>query len=355
MVADALRDVHRIVTKHGVAVDHLPAPTRRAYKFLATLDIDSIPSRGAAESGYPVRGSVSLRGIKSYLDGLLARLAEPVCPDEPNELYHSIQSASRNIEAHLQSDGLTVTDLTTQSRAARGWLAFFAERENFDAYLGAVARARQAFESVVRHHARFSVPVVIEFRPTRGLYRVRGYSNATRVVLATPMICFTIEMFGPLAEAAINGGPKQALVEAASSEAYQGIQAELEVLSGVVQQTAGVHRDLDASFNRVVATYLGGSLPRPQLTWSKVFTGRKFGHYDPVRDTVMISCTLDRTDVPEFVLDSVMHHELLHKKLGVGWHNGRRKTHPPDFRKEERRFERYHEAEAILRRLASET
>ncbi|MFQ5591408.1 MAG: hypothetical protein ACE5HE_09620 [Phycisphaerae bacterium] len=353
-VMTSLRQVDRIVAKHGVTVDHFPEPTRRAYRFLATLDFDAITSQVTAVPDVAARGNVSLVGLKSYLDGVLASLAQPVPADKADELHEAIRSANENIEDHLQINSLIAMDLTTQCRSIRGWLAFFAERENFDAYLAAMQRARPAFESAIGSNARFSTPAVIEFRPTHGLYRVRGYSNATRAVLVTPMICFTDEQFQSVAEAAINCGPKQALVKAASSEEYQGIQAELEALCGVEERTAGIHRNLEASFNRVVATYFGGSLPRPRLTWSKAFTGRKFGHYDPVRDTVMISCTLDRADVPEYVLDSVMHHELLHKKLGVGWHSGRMTSHTPEFREQERLFTRLREAEAILRRLAGE-
>jgi hypothetical protein len=90
------------------------------------------------------------------------------------------------------------------------------------------------------------------------------------------------------------------------------------------------------------------------LTWSRTFTGRKFGHYDPIRDTVMISCSLDRSSVPVQALDFVMYHELLHKQLGVDWRSGRAAAHTPEFRAAERRFDHYQEAEALLKRVANE-
>jgi hypothetical protein len=42
----------------------------------------------------------------------------------------------------------------------------------------------------------------------------------------------------------------------------------------------------------------------------------KMGHYDFIRDTVMLSVTLDAPDVLDYVVDYVMYYELLHKKLG---------------------------------------
>ena len=101
------------------------------------------------------------------------------------------------------------------------------------------------------------------------------------------------------------------------------------------------------------AAYFGGTMGRPRLAWSRKFTGRLFGHYDRLRDTVMISCTLDRADVPASVLDFVMFHELLHKKLGLDWRGARMAVHTPAFRVEERRFADFAAAEAALKRLAA--
>lgn len=198
-------------------------------------------------------------------------------------------------------------------------------------------------------------PVLVHFRPTAGLFRLRGYRNATRLTLPTPMITFSAGLFGSLAEVIfLAGSSKQRILDATATDEYQSVQAELESLGGVVEQPAGMHRDLVASFERVNQEYFDGALPRPGLTWSKTFTGRKFGHYDPVRDTMMLSSTLDRADLPEYALDFVVYHELLHKKLGVAWHGGRMNAHTPEFRAAERRFVGYADAEAALTRLARE-
>jgi len=78
---------------------------------------------------------------------------------------------------------------------------------------------------------------------------------------------------------------------------------------------------------------------------------RKFGHYDGIRDTVMVSSSLDRLDVPAFVVDFVIYHELLHRTMGVAYTNGRRAAHTPAFKRQERAFKLFKEAEAVLARL----
>lgn len=348
----ALREVDRIAARNGTTAAALPPPSRRAYAFLADLNFEKLACGHGPLPVSPSRANTSLVGLRAYIDRTCGQLAIPLEPERRGQLHESIRATSKNVEQHLNEKNLTGADLTNSSRSARGWLAFFAQSANFDAYVAAVGRARKAFEDAIDRYARFSRPALVEFKPTRGLYRIRGERHETRAVLATPMICFSDEHFHSVAQAAIRAGSKQKMMEAACDEAYQRIQAELDALGGIEDRAAGIHRSLQTSFDRVVAGYFGGNMARPRLAWSRTFTGRTFGHYDPVGDSVMISCTLDRADVPEFVLDSVMHHELLHKKLGVYWHDGRMNAHSPEFRREEKRFAQYEEADLFLKRLA---
>jgi len=351
-VAESLRQVDGILASHGTKLEGLPAPTRRAYQFLRDLDLDSVKPQPVNEPDSQVPGTVSLVGLKSFWDRILNQLAQPVPEKTAHTLHRSIRSTSENLERHLSNNGLRPGDLTTQSRAARGWLAFFSQRQNLDAYVAAVNRGTPILEGPLLSVQGFSPPLLLEFRPTADPCELRKSRDGTRAILETPMITFSETRFHWLATARSDREARQRLFEARLGDDYQNIQAEMEALCGVEERTAGVHHDLRASFDRANGRYFGGELARPRLTWSRTFTGRKFGHYDPIRDTVMISSTLDHADVPAFVVDFVMYHELLHKKLGVGWRNGRQAIHTPEFKAEERRFEQYAEAEAAIKQLA---
>jgi hypothetical protein len=141
--------------------------------------------------------------------------------------------------------------------------------------------------------------------------------------------------------------------EFAHSEEYGEVLLELEsMIEPDTPLTQGRVHSLDASFDRVNATYFGGALPKPVLVWNQRLTARIFGHYQPTRDRVMLSVSLDDATVPASVVDFVMYHELLHKKHGVPMVNGRRIAHSPAFRAEERRFKDYAEAQRQLENLA---
>jgi hypothetical protein len=75
---------------------------------------------------------------------------------------------------------------------------------------------------------------------------------------------------------------------------------------------------------------------------------------------VRIHPALDHPSVPRWLVESVVHHELLHADLDPVVSNGRRRLHTPEFRRREREFERHDDARrwidrhlgALLRRRA---
>jgi len=91
--------------------------------------------------------------------------------------------------------------------------------------------------------------------------------------------------------------------------------------------------------------YFGGRLQKPTLTWSPRKSFHILGHHDSTHDTISVSRSLDSKSVPQFVVEYVLFHEMLHVAHPTVHHNGRRYNHTPAFRRDERRFANYHAAE----------
>jgi predicted metal-dependent hydrolase len=72
------------------------------------------------------------------------------------------------------------------------------------------------------------------------------------------------------------------------------------------------------------------------------------GRYDFEQDVIFISRSLDSPSVPEYVVRYILFHEMLHVKHGTRFENDREVVHPPEFRREERRYEYYDAATAWL-------
>ncbi len=372
-VARTLHDVDAILAQHGATPKHLPAQSQHAYRFLMQTDLSkvaTVTSTEIADDASPPRPeTVTFRGIKAFLEQTLDNVARRVHERtiDAGATRDVIRRTAERLDHSMTRDGLEALHLTPQTRQLVAWYRYFSDEESFNDYVAAVGRAQAALASVqvstgetpVPHDTGrkpmprgWRPPVLPHFRPSSHLYRWRGFADATRIVFDTPMIAVDDAVWRAIADQ-IRGtrAHRRAIADAMESDAYQSVLVELDAAGGVVEQTRGMVYDLAASFRRVDERYFRGAVPRPKLIWNRRLTGRKFGHYDFVRDLICISSTLDHPKVPEFVLDHVMHHELLHKKHGLRWHNNRRHAHTPEFRNEERAFHRYADADHFLNHI----
>ncbi len=114
----------------------------------------------------------------------------------------------------------------------------------------------------------------------------------------------------------------------------------------------GANYDLEDIFSRLNKKYFKNEIEKPVLSWSRTKTRRVFGHQDATHDTIIISKTLDDARVPQFVVEFVLYHELLHIKHPTKIVNGKRRIHSTAFRRDEQLFPNYQEAEKWLEKLA---
>lgn len=118
----------------------------------------------------------------------------------------------------------------------------------------------------------------------------------------------------------------------------------------IVSTHRGEVYDLDEVFENLNFWYFGGRLPKPVLTWSARKTYRILAHHDSTHETIVVSRSLDSHDVPRFVVEYIVFHEMLHIHHPTVHHNGRRYNHTPAFRRDERRFPHFREAEDWIER-----
>ncbi|HYO62371.1 MAG TPA: SprT-like domain-containing protein [Pyrinomonadaceae bacterium] len=120
----------------------------------------------------------------------------------------------------------------------------------------------------------------------------------------------------------------------------------------IVSSPRGRFYDLERMFRRLNRQYFDNKLPQPVLTWSQRRTRTILGHHDEVHDTIVVSKTLDARDMPEWLVEFILYHEMLHIKHPARLINGRRYYHTKAFRAEEQRFPHYAEAQEYLDRIA---
>jgi hypothetical protein len=119
----------------------------------------------------------------------------------------------------------------------------------------------------------------------------------------------------------------------------------------VISSSLGQVYDLERIFSRLNRRYFDGEIEKPVLTWSRRRARSILGHHDAAHDTITVSKALDSREVPEWFVEYIVFHEMLHIKHPARIINGRRYYHTSAFRSEEQSFRRYKDAQEWLDRV----
>ncbi|HEY8563665.1 MAG TPA: SprT-like domain-containing protein [Pyrinomonadaceae bacterium] len=224
-----------------------------------------------------------------------------------------------------------------------------------------VSQIKSFYEEAFRKFApnRETPEIGVEFYPYIGInhtIRVRG----GKVFVRLAEICRDLPPEGQKALAEILVAKLlRKKVPPKAREIYSGLIKRDEIRTRAVENkrtrgrkiitsARGEFFDLDEIFEKLNAEYFRKSLPKPVLSWSSRRTYRILGHHDSTHETVIVSKSLDDQDVPEYVVEYVVFHEMLHIFHPTEHRNGRRFNHTPAFRKNERKFRYFEEAESWI-------
>ena len=113
----------------------------------------------------------------------------------------------------------------------------------------------------------------------------------------------------------------------------------------------GRWQNLDVNFDRLNAEYFSGKMERPRLAWSATRSRRILGRYDATHHTIFVSLVFDSPLTPDFVLDYILYHELLHIHHPSRARDCRSINHTPEFRADEQKFKSYKKATDWIKKL----
>ncbi|MBI5740470.1 MAG: SprT-like domain-containing protein [Nitrospirae bacterium] len=116
----------------------------------------------------------------------------------------------------------------------------------------------------------------------------------------------------------------------------------------VTINTKGKRYDLSGIFNALNEEYFEGRTTA-SITWGRgclrrAARKRTLGSYSHHNKLIRISPLLDTHKVPQYFLEHVVYHEMLHADMGVGTVGGRRSVHSREFREREKMFKHYSRA-----------
>ncbi len=116
----------------------------------------------------------------------------------------------------------------------------------------------------------------------------------------------------------------------------------------IISSFVGEVYNLEEIFVRLNSVYFRDTISKPTLTWSARETYRILGHHDATHKTIVISKSLDDINVPLYVVEFVVFHEMLHIYHPTQHRAGRRYNHTAQFRRDEQKFVSYERAETWI-------
>jgi hypothetical protein len=318
--------------------------------------------------------TIQLQGVLSlcnHMHQTMQRLVEErqyrVHGFTPNDreylaLFKHLQTGARQIETLCHNEHLTPSALPAPSQRAYAWLRFLSQGnpetnwalpQHLETLALALRTAQDAAPRPAHHILPMpSPPINFSITYQASLYRAQIQKHSIVITLHEGYIGAPENVIQSLVQSLFKRRRK---TTAAAAKAYAAGEEFTEITLALASicdpnplSAVGRVFQLEDVFERVNRHYFKGKILKPHLTWSKILTRRKMGHYQPSTDTVLISLTLDTPRTPEYFIDFIMYHELLHKHLGMKVVGGRRYAHTRAFRTAERRFAQYEEAQKIL-------
>ncbi|MBI2149746.1 MAG: M48 family metallopeptidase [Acidobacteria bacterium] len=215
-----------------------------------------------------------------------------------------------------------------------------------------------------RLRPRTAVPEIeVEFFPFAGLnHTVRLRENRLTVRLSDVFIEAPREVYESLALILLAKLYRKK-VDAAYHRAYRTfiLTDEIQNRARVARihrrrparpaSSRGRHVDLDLLFDQLNGQYFAGAIDKPRLSWTAKKSRCVLGRYDATLHAIYISRVFDTADLPRYVVEYVLFHEMLHVKHRSRVHDSRLVVHTPEFKSEERNFLRYQEAQVWLKRF----
>lgn len=277
---------------------------------------------------------------------------DPSAGEALARLQAEIEGHVARVAALCREHGTSPAALPERSRRVYAWLAYLSAPDRLAAHVAALRLGNAALRAALPGRG-----VRVELVASASLWRWRHEGDGQVLAVSEGLATADDATWRLLVAAATR--PRDLASRAAvrtftDGAAYREVVATLDALACPADATSlGAVHDLEARFDAVNARYFDGALPRPTLTWGRAPTVHRFGSYEPVRDRVVVSKSLDHPDVPERVVDYLLYHELLHKHLGTEDRGLRRGVHTPAFRAAEARFEGLAEMERFLNELGA--
>ncbi|XDD51853.1 SprT-like domain-containing protein [Leptospira sp. WS92.C1] len=116
-----------------------------------------------------------------------------------------------------------------------------------------------------------------------------------------------------------------------------------------IERSESKNETLKLILKKINDLYLQIDISEIDIYWGKGKSRTRLGHYDPSHKMIVINPILSQPSIPEFVLEYIVFHELLHVYFPVKRKNGKNVIHGKEFKILERKYPDYKKANLWLK------
>jgi hypothetical protein len=360
-----IENTEQICHTHHIKPQDLPSPSYHAYQYLKEIDLTNLPT---IAEGSPSHAPIHISNLNAATRHIQLRMMEAA-----REIFMEVPGSRKHIRLvqnlvtqqvsllhiMLKKKQASVYDLPARNMQSALWLIYLGNNENYLHTIQQLVNCCRIYENIrTKTRQRKNLPglqqMLFEFTPMAALYRWRIKDGLGMMSIHPGFLSAEDETLEAIISSAmLRRVSKHSLQirQMASNPAFLEITRQLEG-EAKLDDGAGQIYNLNELFHEVNKHYFQGKCEQPKLKWSSRFTRRKFGMYLPSSDTVVVSLSLDQPSVPRYVTAFIVYHEILHKWLGMKDTAKRQIAHTSEFRRLEKQFERYEDAQHYLEKLA---
>ena len=223
-----------------------------------------------------------------------------------------------------------------------------ARLDHYQAFVYAFVYAAQAAQNLQIDPASFEFG--FDFSGHRWTVQGTDDEPFKKITVNFYYICAPPKIWNAIFLAIVKGHPAsrrvaEQYVQSSEAQCLRAVYADLSPL-----RDHDVY-DLSRMFDSLNARFFNNALPKPVIAWTTRMQYSILGTYDFHWDILRISKALNDRRVPEYAIEFVMYHEMLHIKHGARRENNRFLAHTANFRAEEKLYPKYLEAEQFCAQL----
>ena len=355
-VNNSLQTIENICQEAKTTPDSLPTPSRQAYHYLKRIDWHNLPVTKQKQATRPIQ-TLRINNVVKQQKNIQQQLGQinyHCTSTQIKSIRKALTNCTEEIERICQLHNVTPSVLTTPSRKAYAWMKFLTSTHNLQLHLDTIHKIKTLAQKTLKTQPQNVQEIVVEITNYNGLYKhKKNRQGKIELQLSEGFIQADDKILQAIINMILlgnNSDEQQLIRNFGLTEEFSDVILELDLIADIdAEIPQGNCYDLEELFEQLNQEYFAGKMVKPRLTWNQTITHRKLGHYEPLRDLIVMSRTLDNSNVPQIVVELVLYHEMLHKHHGIKWVNGKGMVHTPEFRRSEEQFRYYQESQQWLK------